>query len=666
MPGRSLEALARRFSARFFIRGRSVEFSVVRWPGPPADGPLVLAWRSLLGAEDLAYTQQIGRKPTFLGVASCDPELGRAFALELICGAWCWRQLQKAHTLFIIDEQGEVRAFSGLPPRPQPELVEVATQHVLPLVQARVTAMRAGRMQRDATLQACALRPICVSGNAVACAGSMPAAAALSHRGAGRVLVEGALEQTEAAALAAELASGQLWKPERHGDLRVSLSPSGIEVLLGNPDPTDTLAIRQFAAGFTRHVILADLHLGKRGRDTFGPAKVPALLKILEEAIVNRSVVVLNGDFLELMHERYRDIKRSYPEVFEKLPGLRRIVYVTGNHDDEILQETIKETRRACRTVAAANAFGEVTLGLFDEILVSALPGHVAVPRQRHWYRVLRDSRMQGVVLDILKSRRGAIRLSRGFASEGVAFKREGTRDTTEERPLWHLDEDILRRGDPAGELAQLMSDRRQRLDRVIRRDWGNGVEIVRYYWSPAQRLYAEHGHFGIPSCHESLVGRHLSRAAGWAKRLGFTHVETFFEERLGDLVRAIYPLDVVCSNRRFIDRTLAVGAAIRTIEGGADGFTIVCSHTHERACHEAGPVDHFLREAFAGSYANTGAWSSRLRRDQGGDRTAEWIEIEPGRKLELKHVRVAGVHESPFEPRTAPRGDVVPEAAPG
>ena len=630
----------RRLHARFPLYGRWVRFSVTGWAAPPADAPWRRSWLELARPFPFCHVQQAGLTPTFVGVAATDPTLGRHFVLELLGGGWCWRELIRAHTLILLDHNQAPRVFYGARLRPHPGMVDTLTHHVLPAAQAALQSRVESEKQRQAAASALAKRKAtqgpCSSWDLRS---SLPEAVAAIERGGCQVFVRGALEQSEAAALAGDLAAGHLWQPARHGDLLLEISANGPVAILERPDPAAARALAAFAAGYCRQVVIADLHLGRQDRDTFGGAKLPALLDLLDEVIAQRSVLVLNGDFLELMHERYGEIKRSYAEIFERLPRVRRVIYVAGNHDDDILQETIKETRRACRRVAGKNAFAEVTLGLCDEWLLSALPGHGLVPHRRRWLALVRDPRLQPALVEILKTRRGSFRLSRGFREEAVAFQRRGMRGTPDERPQWHIDEHVVHLPDPAGALLRLMADRRQRLDRVITADWGGRVEIVRHYWHPGSGCHFEHGHFAVPSCHGSRLGRHVSVAAGWAKRLGFTGIEEFFEERIGGLLRAIYPHDVARECRRFIQRTQAVGQALRALAGRGDDFTIVCSHTHEPVCCGSGPVHHFLQALTGGRYANTGAWSSRLRRRQGGATSAEWLEIEATGQVVLRRI---------------------------
>lgn len=650
-----------RVMGEFNIHGHQVQLEVRRMDPVAAPTSLLATWQGVSGNKPLVDMRQIGGRPSYLGVMADDRELGMSLAFELVAGAWFWRQLQKSHALFVVGPGRTVRAFLGAAATPAPDLAELAMRNVLPAVEARRHALEKGRKEREA-----GLRLLEASGrlDLLKDSGESFSGTLAVREREGRLLaVLGDLEPSEAAALAEDLKSGLPWDPAQHGDLVVNIRPCGITVELGRSDELAARNLENYVAGFCRHVVLADLHLGESSRDTFGPAKIPALLDLLEDVIGRRSVLVLNGDILELVHERYGTIKRSYARVFRLLRHVRRVIYVAGNHDDEILRETIKETRRACREAAVRNEFAEVTMGLCDELLINPLPGHQKVHHQKAWYRILRDPRLKPVLLDILLYRKGAVRLSRGFASEGVAFKRRGARDTLQEQPVWHLDEHILRQPDPPGELARLMSNRRQRLDRVINADWGGNVEFVRYHWNVQSNIYFEHGHFGIPSCHGSDLGRGLSILAGWMKWIGVTGIEGFFEDRLGGWMRKIFPWDVVASHKYFIDRTVAVGDALISLAGARPGFHLVCSHTHEIACHRSGPVDYFLRAFVGGCYTNTGAWSSRLRSWLGAEHTVDWVEIDHCGNLRTCHAHAKD--QSPPQSELRSASPAVPVATP-
>lgn len=172
----------------------------------------------------------------------------------------------------------------------------------------------------------------------------------------------GAIALEEARALAQSVVESGLWRPDQHGHVHVPVDTPQIEVGLQSGEQRAATRIALFAQRFCRHVIISDLHLGQPSRDTFGPGKADTLARLLQRVIRGRSTLVLHGDFLELLHERYGAIGRAYPEIFALLRQVRRGLYIVGNHDDDILRENSQLTRRAARTEAVRHAYAAANL----------------------------------------------------------------------------------------------------------------------------------------------------------------------------------------------------------------------------------------------------------------------------------------------------------------
>ena len=294
-----------RYAGRFLIRLRAVPFEVLCFGHAPRARRLAARWQELTAEAPIWHTQQVGARPTFLAVAGPDPQLARAFAVELICSGIFWRRLRRDHVLFVISNH-HVEAYTGLSGRADASLAKKAAAVVLPETQRRLAP--------DDT-EFAAARSITI------------------ERGDYRLSVGGRLASSEACQLAREIANRGLWK--FRANTRIRLARSAVEIHTDGNVATAELAA--FVEGFCRYVVLADLHLGVAGRDTFGPAKAAALVRVLDEVARRRSVLVLNGDFLELLHEPYAKIRASYAEVFKSLARVRRVIYVVGNHDSEIL-----------------------------------------------------------------------------------------------------------------------------------------------------------------------------------------------------------------------------------------------------------------------------------------------------------------------------------------
>lgn len=166
--------------------------------------------------------------------------------------------------------------------------------------------------------------------------------------------------------------------------------------------------------------MVSDLHLGLPHRDTFGPAKARAFTTLLDRVVERRSVLVLNGDFLELLHERYGAIRHAYPEIFSRLARVRRLVYVAGNHDADILRDRIKQTRRAVRRIALRHVYGEVRPGLDGEFWLEPRGGARRIRLARGWTRLLRDAAVRATLMELIRHRQGRVFLSAIWDGPGV------------------------------------------------------------------------------------------------------------------------------------------------------------------------------------------------------------------------------------------------------
>jgi|GEM_PF-6102062 len=596
------------------------------------------------------HVQQAGGRPTFLAVAADDPETGRAFTHELICGGWFWTRLQRRHHCFVV-RGNRVEVFAGTGVLPDRVLAQQAGSVVLPLARVEQARREAATERRDAAWAALLRSPW-----AAALLGDRgadpPAGVALHVAVDSALIVAGALEQSEAEALAEELAGPGGWRPRDHGCTVVWCAERGFTVRCEQAAPTADLQAR--VAGFCEWVVVSDLHLGLPRHDSFGARKARAFCTLLDRVIQRRSVLVLNGDFLELLHERYGVIKRAYPEVFARLSRVRRIVYVAGNHDADVLQDRVKQARRAVRAVALRHTYAEVRLGLDGECWLERTPRAPHLRHGRVWTALLRDARVRAVLVELLQHRHGRVFLSHGFPDEAVAFKRLGPRDTPEERPQWFLDESVALRRDAPARLLKLLTDRRQRLDRVLQADWGGRVEIVRHLWLPARGLYFEHGHAAIPACSPGGIGWLVSTAAGWLKRCGLRRIEHWFEEDLGGLLRAVHPFGKVRETTRMAARLLAVASWLRTAFPGVPAPLLICGHTHDAAQVGEGPVHTFLQTALGAAYGNCGAWSSRFRLRRAGANRGEWLVIAADNSARVHVTESDGARETFTEPAPA------------
>jgi hypothetical protein len=621
------------FAGHFLVSGHRLRLHTQYWSGPPLHSEPYRSWLGKIGKPAFFHVQQAGSKPTFIGVACDEVELGRRFALELLCGGWGWHSLRLRHVLFTVNTMS-VQAYEGSSCRSDPALAELATGHVLPRARDQVARQSAEDRERAAALAGLADGPWLSSLYRAAAFDGESSPIAVSHHAGKSVVVSGSIDVEEGRALACALAKGTLWSPTQQGHLHLHLGTAGIELATELASRDSGARIVDFANRFCRYVIVSDLHLGLSSRDTFGRPKADLLVALLRRVARDRSTLVFNGDFLELLHERYGAIERSYPEIFAWLPRVRRLLYVAGNHDDEILRENTKLTRRSTRLGASQQAFAKVQFGAPGELELAPVRRNTTPHRAADWMRYLSNPQLRPTLEEILLRRQGTVWLSRGFAKEGIAFQRLGPRDTDAEGPQWYLDESLLDHPARVPHLLKLLSDRRQRLDKVLQQAWGDGLQILRYHWDSARGVYCEHGHFAIPECHGNRLGKAVSTAAGWTKRIGLRQIEHWFEEHLGSWMRAVHPFDTLRELHFFSERQLAVATVLLRLGGGLRRPTIICSHTHEPAIVGTGPIHAFVHQATGATYANTGAWSSRFRLKRSGNTRVEWLEVSAANRV--------------------------------
>lgn len=623
-PAARRDAPGRRLSGTPPIAGHAKHAPPNQPPAPPLNAPWWQRWRKLAAGCASLHVQPLGGGATFLAVAADDAATGRAFTHELICGGWFWTRLQRRHHCFVL-RGDRVEVFAGTGVRFDRALAQQAGGVVLPLARLEQARREDTTARRDAEWSAL-LRSPWATALPEDCRAEPPAAVALRVAAQSALIVAGALEQDEAEALAEELAGSGGWRPRDHDCTVVWCGEQGVAVRCALE--ARAAELRAPVAGFCEWVVVSDLHLGLPHRDSFGARKARAFCALLDRVIQRRSVLVLNGDFLELAHERYGAIKRAYPEIFARLSRVRRIVYVAGNHDADVLRDRVKQARRAVRAVALRHASAEVRLGLDGECWLERMSRATPLRHGRAWRALLRDARVRAALVELLQHRHGRVFLSHGFADAGVAFSRLGPRDTPDERPQWFLDESVALGRDAPTRLLKLLADRRQRLDRVLQADWGGRVEIVRHFWLPARGLYFEHGHAAFPACGPGGIGWLVSTAAGWLKRCGLRRIEHWVEEDLGGLLRAVLPFGKLRETTRVATRLLAVASWLRTAFPGSPAPLLICGHTHDAAQAGEGPVHALLQAALSATYANSGAWSSRFRLRRAGANRGEWLVI--------------------------------------
>ncbi|MDD5356180.1 MAG: methyltransferase domain-containing protein, partial [Candidatus Omnitrophica bacterium] len=133
------------------------------------------------------------------------------------------------------------------------------------------------------------------------------------------------------------------------GKTGITINNEEIKINTQNPNFEGENKIRKFIEGFLKYYIISDTHIAdKTGADNFGDQREKDLMAVLDRIISERATLIINGDFLELWQAKFGHIKRRYGLLFRKLKEVRRIVYVVGNHDEDVLkkkelQDALKE-----------------------------------------------------------------------------------------------------------------------------------------------------------------------------------------------------------------------------------------------------------------------------------------------------------------------------------
>lgn len=113
-------------------------------------------------------------------------------------------------------------------------------------------------------------------------------------------------------------------------------------------------------------------------------------------------------DLSDAMLARAERRLHRYPEVFGLLPSVRRLRYVAGNHDDGILRENSKQTRRATRSLAARQVYAQVWIHAQIRARPVPLRADHWVRRASEWNRLLAHPDLLPILREILLAGAGA------------------------------------------------------------------------------------------------------------------------------------------------------------------------------------------------------------------------------------------------------------------
>lgn len=569
---------------------------------------LIRHWKNKRGASQFLYTQKMGiESPTYIGVIGDNLSLIKEFAKELTLSGLVWKAFIK-HNLLFVTEDKTVNVYVDKKRRADNALSECAAI-ILKAAKRHLQELEKEAILKNKYLYLASevefLRDNVSKYNITTAKETYSLALSKIEKTDKCIAVCGAIKQNEAEELMQELRWYRYKSLNKLGHIFINFNRDKINIESEYKDEKAEQDILDFIEGFRDIVIFSDTHIaGKGNEDNFGRKKEKELVKILDEAIARRSLVVINGDFMELWQSKYGNIKRAYPLLFSRLRKTRRIIYVAGNHDENILQSMIEKNRNEALKTAKDNIVSRKS-------------------KKKAFKQLIENPRIKGLLkgYDIV--------LSSGFSNDGIALDKD----------TFYVDDSILKFAGKFGEteavkqLSRLIEDRLQNLHEVVKRDlggkpvravekgtgWYKSVEIVANYFDEYRRLYFEHGHIPDPFNYQSKIGRITSLLVGQLERLGWKDAEHDLNELLNSLISLAYKLfpNKFLHKKMLVyaKRVLALGRALGWYlnEKGLSekGLAIFFGHTHCPVDIGKGPINALMKRFLPMYYANTGTWVS-------------------------------------------------------
>jgi len=166
-----------------------------------------------------------------------------------------------------------------------------------------------------------------------------PYSAAVSESAkAGKYLfITGRIRQGEAEQLLQTLKEQEPELLKKLGHVFIELKSNNIFIQTETGDREAVKKLHDFVDGFTTIIAISDTHLTKKGGvHEYNERKEDVLISLVREVKKNNSLLVINGDFINLDIDEYGNIRQSYSRLFNELKSLRKIIYIPGNHDPQI------------------------------------------------------------------------------------------------------------------------------------------------------------------------------------------------------------------------------------------------------------------------------------------------------------------------------------------
>jgi len=591
------------------------------------------AWRAKAGGNFL-YTQQMNAvNPTYVGVSGADRKLVSEYVRVLVSAGFFWNEMTEKNLLFIVDSGGVkvfdegrakqrddpveevhmgdgVKVFEGEKIEPRADLVEEAN------IVLKKTLISMSRFEKESAEKVKYLRRLdgigFFSGRLPVGTGAAGFASGPAVSGKS-IAVCGRIDQRESQYLIEELNSRCSEAVNKLGHILIRFDNDNFNVESEVSDEPALKEITRFVQGFYTILNFSDVHVGSPYK--FGGQKEAELTQLLDIAVANRSLVIINGDFIDLWQEKYGKTKKAHKTLFDKLKQARRVIYIAGNHDRAIHPDFLEGVKRELLETAKENV---IVAGPEAETLQQ----FAVFPPNRE---LMRGARLL---------------LSEGIENRVVYDDKEN---------VFYVDRNILNvQAEPAVlKLYSLIRDSRENLNQKIQEDMN--AEVVRYYYDIERGLYFEHGHVtdGAASKKSPVVPAAIW-LLGWVGKHISGDIEHLIANVLYKMAGAAVENNLLGQTREISGRAIALARMMLWYidENGIRDrtFSFFFGHTHETPAVFEGPVHAFLSHftSSRAGYANSGAWAPRTKLDNylpehwqtRLDMTAEALEAEKSRNI--------------------------------
>ncbi len=314
------------------------------------------------------YTQQINpNEPTYIGVSGQDRSFVSEYVRVLVSAGFFWNEMMEKDLLFVING-GSVEVFEGDKAKPRPDLSAEAN---IVLKKTRISMSRLEKEDSEKKEYLKRLEGIeFFNGKLPQETGTAGFASGLAESGK-YLAVCGRIDQRESQYLVEELNARCAQTIGRLGHVLVKFEGEGFSVESENADASAVKDVERFVRGFYTILNFSDVHAGSPYK--FGLQKETELIQLLDKAVANRSLVIINGDFIDFWQEKYGKTKKAHQALFDKLKQARRVIYIAGNHDRVIHPDFLEGAKKELLETAKKHV---IVLGPKAEALerLAALP----------------------------------------------------------------------------------------------------------------------------------------------------------------------------------------------------------------------------------------------------------------------------------------------------